>query len=97
VVEGLCRITALKNDLQGDGFCMQDFYATESAFLSVCFTYNLLSLYQHASAPEQRKAGFKRPEQIEFLLRLHGLWEAIIQLPRPPPFDIGTMEPIEPP
>lgn len=27
----------------------------------MCFTYNLLSLYQHARAPEQRKAGFKRP------------------------------------
>ncbi len=42
---------------------------------------------------------FIRPEQIEFFLRLHGLWEGIIQLPRPPPppFDIETMEPIEPP
>ena len=41
----------------------------------------------------------KRPEQIEFFLRLLGLWEGIIQLPRPPPppFDIETMEPIKPP
>jgi hypothetical protein len=41
----------------------------------------------------------KRPEQIEFFLRLHGLWEGLIQLPRPPPppFDIETIEPIEPP
>lgn len=41
----------------------------------------------------------KRPEQLEFFLRLHGLWEGIIQFPRPPPppFDIDTMEPIEPP
>jgi hypothetical protein len=32
----------------------------------------------------------KRPEQIEFFLLLHGLWEGLIQLPRPPPppFDI---------
>jgi hypothetical protein len=38
-------------------------------------------------------------EEVEFFLRLHGLWEGIIQLPRPPPppFDIDTMEPIEPP
>ena len=38
-------------------------------------------------------------EEIEFFLRLHGLWEGLIQLPRPPPppFDIETMEPIEPP
>ena len=42
---------------------------------------------------------FRQPEQIEFFLRLHGLWEGVIQLPRPPPppFDIDTMEPIEPP
>jgi hypothetical protein len=35
----------------------------------------------------------------QFFLRLHGLWEGIIHLPRapPPPFDIETMEPIEPP
>lgn len=34
-------------------------------------------------------------EEIEFFLRLHGLCEDIIQLPRPPPqtFDIDTMEP----
>ena len=40
-----------------------------------------------------------RREQIEFFLRLHGLWEGLIKLPRPPPppFDIHTMEPIEPP
>jgi hypothetical protein len=55
------HIEELKNDLQADGFCMKDFYATESAFLSVCFTYNLLSLYQHASSPDQRRAGYKRP------------------------------------
>jgi hypothetical protein len=35
----------------------------------------------------------------QFFLRLHGLWEGIVTLPRPPPppFDIETMEPIEPP
>ena len=40
-----------------------------------------------------------RREEIQFFLRLHGLWEGIIQLPRPPPppFDIETMKPIEPP
>ena len=38
-------------------------------------------------------------EEIEFFLRLHGLWEGVVHLPRPPPppFDIETMEPIEPP
>ena len=50
-------------------------------------------------APMKLIGAIKRPEQIEFFLRLHGLWEGIIQLPRPPPppFDIETMEPIEPP
>ena len=40
-----------------------------------------------------------RREQIEFFLRLHGLWEGIVTIPRPPPppFDIETIEPIEPP
>ncbi len=42
---------------------------------------------------------FVHPEHVEFFLRLYGLWEGIIQLPRPPPppFDIETMEPVEPP
>jgi hypothetical protein len=41
---------------------------------------------------------FLRREEIQFFLRLQGLWEGVIQLPRPPPppFDIDTMEPIEP-
>jgi hypothetical protein len=40
-----------------------------------------------------------RREEIEFFLRLHGLWEGLIHLarPPPPPFDIETLEPIEPP
>ena len=35
----------------------------------------------------------------QFFLRLYGLWKGLIHLPRPPPppFDIETMEPIEPP
>lgn len=40
-----------------------------------------------------------RRSEVEFFLRLHGLWEAIVALPPPPdpPFDIDTMEPIEAP
>jgi hypothetical protein len=50
-------------------------------------------------APIRLAGAVKRPEQVEFFLRLHGLREGIIQFPRspPPPFDIETMEPIEPP
>ena len=40
-----------------------------------------------------------RPEEVEFLLRLLGLWEGLLSLPPPPdpPFDIETFEPIDPP
>jgi hypothetical protein len=47
------RIEELKNDLAADGFCLQPFFATESAFLAVLFTFNLLSLYQHQTTPGQ--------------------------------------------
>ena len=40
-----------------------------------------------------------RPAEVQFFLRLHGMWEGVIDLPPPPdpPFDIETFEPIEPP
>ena len=40
-----------------------------------------------------------RPSEIQFFLRLHGLWEGVLDLPPPPdpPFDIEAFEPIEPP
>jgi hypothetical protein len=66
------HIEELKNDVQADGFCMRDFFATESAFLSVCFTYNLLSLYQHAAAPERRKSGFQRPATLRAAVFIGG-------------------------
>ena len=48
------RIEELKNDLAADGFCTQDFWATEAAFLAVLFAFNLLSLYQRAATPAAR-------------------------------------------
>ena len=66
------HIEELKNDLQADGFCMQDFFATECAFLSVCFTYNLLSLYQHAASPERRKKKFQRPATLRAAVFIGG-------------------------
>jgi hypothetical protein len=66
------HIEELKNDVQADGFCMRDFFGTESAFLSVCFTYNLLSLYQHAAAPERRKNGFQRPATLRAAVFIGG-------------------------
>ena len=37
------RIEGIKAELHADGFRMKDFFATESAFLAVLFTFNLLS------------------------------------------------------
>jgi len=34
---------------------------------------------------------FQRPEEIEFFLRLHGLWEGVINLPRPPSPLVGRV------
>ena len=63
------RIEELKNDVAADGFCMQDFFATESAFLSALFTFNLLSLYQHMSTPAQT---YRQPSTLRTTVFLAG-------------------------
>jgi hypothetical protein len=45
------RIEELKSEMHADGFCMRDFFATESAFLAVLFAFNLLSFYQKVAQP----------------------------------------------
>jgi hypothetical protein len=40
--------------------------------LYICFTYNLLSLYQHAAAPERRKNGFQRPATLRAAVFIGG-------------------------
>ncbi len=52
------RIEELKAELNADGFCMKQFFATEAAFLSVLFVFNLLSLYQKALNPQ---ATYRQP------------------------------------
>jgi hypothetical protein len=47
------HIETIKNDLSAGGFCVREFYGTESAFLGVLFTFNLLSLYQNRITPEK--------------------------------------------
>jgi hypothetical protein len=47
------RIEELKAELAVQGFCLHSFWATEAAFLSVLLTFNLLSLYQQATRPDQ--------------------------------------------
>jgi len=49
------RIEELKNDLAADGFCLKQFFATEAAFLSAPFAFNLLSLYQQATGTRSEK------------------------------------------
>jgi hypothetical protein len=53
----------------------------------------------HCHGALRRVDSISRPESIEFFLRLHGLWEALVNIPPPPdpPFDIDTFEPIDPP
>lgn len=55
------RIEELKSEMHADGFCMRDFFATESAFLAVLFAFNLLSLCQKVAQP---KAGYRQPATL---------------------------------
>jgi hypothetical protein len=63
------RIEEIKAELHADGFCMKDFFATESAFLAVLFTFNLLSLYQKVAQPE---AGYRQPATLRAAAFLGG-------------------------
>jgi len=63
------RIEELKHDLGVHGFCLQPFFATESAFLAVLFTFNLLSLYQHQTSP---KAPYRQPGTLRVSVFLCG-------------------------
>src|SRR5579872_5051326 len=63
------RIEELKHDLAADGFCLHPFFATESAFLAVLFTFNLLSLYQHQSTPN---APYRQPGTLRTAVFLCG-------------------------
>lgn len=63
------RIEEIKNELHADGFCMKNFFSTESAFLAVLFTFNLLSLYQKAINPE---APFRQPATLRTAVFLGG-------------------------
>lgn len=63
------RIEELKHDLAADGFCLQPFFATESAFLAVLCTFNLLSLYQHQTTPD---APYRQPATLRVAVFLCG-------------------------
>jgi hypothetical protein len=63
------RIEELKHDLAANGFCLRPFFATESAFLAVLMTFNLLSLYQHATTPA---AAYRQPGTLRTSVFLAG-------------------------
>ncbi len=63
------RIEELKAELSAGGFCMQNFFATESAFLAVLFTFNLLSLYQKAIEPT---GAYRQPATLRAAVFLGG-------------------------
>ena len=59
-----CRIDELKNELAADHFCLRSFFATESAFLAVLFSFNLLSEFQRAVDPALKS--YKQPATLRF-------------------------------
>ena len=59
-----CRIDELKNELAADHFCLQSFFATESAFLAVLFGFNLLGEFQRAVDPALKT--YKQPATLRF-------------------------------
>jgi DDE family transposase len=61
-----CRIDELKNELAADHFCLRSFFATESAFLAVLFSFNLLSEFQRALDPAIKR--YKQPATLRFTL-----------------------------
>ncbi|MEI7775993.1 MAG: IS1380 family transposase [Verrucomicrobiota bacterium] len=63
------RIEELKAELNADGFCMKQFFATEAAFLSVLFVFNLLSLYQKALNPQ---TPYRQPATLRSTVFLGG-------------------------
>lgn len=48
------RFSELKEDLGADDFCLQSFFPTEAAFLSVLFLFNLLSFLQTLGCADTR-------------------------------------------
>jgi hypothetical protein len=62
------RIGELKYDLAADDFCMQEFFATEAAFLSVLLLFNLLSEFQRVSGLQ----GYRQPATLRAQVFLCG-------------------------
>jgi hypothetical protein len=62
------RIEELKSDLAADHFCLQEFFATETAFLSILMLFNLLGEFQRASG----MTGYRQPASLRVQVFLCG-------------------------
>ena len=57
------RIAELKHDLGADGFCLQEFFATEAAFQAILLLFNRLSQLQRAAGlPVYREPATRRTQ-----------------------------------
>jgi hypothetical protein len=61
-------IEELKSDLAADDFCLQEFFATEAAFLSILMLFNLLGEFQRATA----MTGYRQPASLRVQVFLCG-------------------------
>ena len=62
------RIEELKSDLAVDDFCLQQFFATEAAFLAILMLFNLLAEFQRASG----MTGYRQPATLRVQVFLCG-------------------------
>jgi hypothetical protein len=62
------RIEELKADWAADDFCLQQFYATEAAFLSILMLFNLLAEFQRATG----MTGYRQPASLRVQVFLCG-------------------------
>jgi len=62
------RIEELKWDLAADDFCLQEFFATEAAFLGILMLFNLLGEFQRASG----LSGYRQPATLRVQVFLCG-------------------------
>ncbi|MGC0779562.1 MAG: IS1380 family transposase [Candidatus Acidiferrum sp.] len=62
------RIAELKHDLAADDFCLQEFFATEAAFRSILWLFNLLGEFQRAS----RLTPYRQPATLRAQVFLCG-------------------------
>lgn len=62
------RIEELKSDLAADDFCLQEFFATEAAFLSILMLFNLLGEFQRACG----MTGYRQPASLRVQVFLCG-------------------------